>query len=134
MSSAAASPFKGSVGLGYKSSWGRNVSKTFSKSAKQITSLWFTQFLQYARRIHHDSVQDCHAFRSVFSADAGARGARQDFEQAMMPYECREESAPPNMGLQVWLMTSKHTEPALHGSRIESGELNYLRSNSVPAM
>lgn len=57
MSSAAASPFKGSVGLGYKSSWGRNVSKTFSKSAKQISSLWFTQFLQYARRIHHDSVQ-----------------------------------------------------------------------------
>lgn len=105
MSSAAASPFKGSVGLGYKSSWGRNVSKTFSKSAKQMNSQLFTHFLQYVRRIQHYSVQVSagllDAFRSVLSADAGERGARQDFEQAMMPYECREESAPPNMGLQV---------------------------------
>lgn len=57
MSSAAASPFKGSVGLGYKSSWGRNVSKTFSKSAKQMKSQLFTHFLQYVRRIQHYSVQ-----------------------------------------------------------------------------
>lgn len=33
---AAASPFKGSDGFGYNRSWGRNASKTFTKSAKQV--------------------------------------------------------------------------------------------------
>ena len=39
ISSAAASPFSGSVGLGYSNSWGRNVSKTFSRSAGQSTQI-----------------------------------------------------------------------------------------------
>lgn len=38
MSSAAASPFKGSVGLGYSSSWGRNTSNTLIRSAAQHTA------------------------------------------------------------------------------------------------
>ena len=42
ISSAAASPFSGSVGLGYSSSWGRNTSKTFTRSADQCYAMELT--------------------------------------------------------------------------------------------
>jgi hypothetical protein len=70
MRSAAASPFRGSFGLGYSSSWGKKTSNTLTRSAHT-------------------------AGHNVVELNAG------------------KENCSPNIGLHVWLMTSRQTDPAL---------------------
>lgn len=72
MRRAAASPFKGSVGLGYSSSCGRNVSKTFNKSAS--TGIVKVDGPTLIRRIIHAQVQEDFG---ALCFDAGQVSTRQ---------------------------------------------------------